>query len=194
MHRLEDLAPASWLGGTGAEPMGLLTLGPAGFEAYARLRFIPDPDGPGRSEADVVVPEDHPSDLAQARTALHVLAGHTRTAEACYFCVWEGWAGSSLDAGLLGGPLVVLPHRQYVLFAGSLGDIDRWEEEFGGGRPCPPPAFVWPADRAWCFTSDVDPHWAGIGGSAAAVGALVARSDVDAVRTSPGEAQPFYDG
>lgn len=114
-------------------------------------------------EADVLLPDDHPSDIEQARTVLSALAGHTQAAAQCFYCVWDGWVGSSLDPELVRGPLVVLPHRQYVLFAGDLGEIEQWEQEFGGGEPCPPPAFVWPADHQWGFTSDVDPHWAGIG-------------------------------
>ncbi|WP_327288759.1 hypothetical protein [Streptomyces sp. NBC_01198] len=194
MHRSEDLSAAGWLTRTGADPMRLLTLGPAGFAAYARLRFIPDPDGPGLSEADVELPEDHPSEIAQARAVLRGLAGHTQAPERCYFCVWEGYSGSFLDPELLAnGPLLVLPHRRYVLFAGELADIERWEAEFGGGRPCAPPAFVWPADHRWCFTSDVDPHWAGIGASAAAIESLTARTDVDVVPASSDQAPPRYD-
>jgi hypothetical protein len=79
----------------------------------------------------------------------------------------------------------VLPHREYALFTGDLGEINQWEKDFGDGRPCPPPAFVWPADHAWCFSSDVDPHWAGIGATSGAIEALTARTDVDVVPASP---------
>lgn len=49
-------------------------------------------------------------------------------------------------------------------------------------RNIPPPTFVWPADHRWCYSSDVDPRWAGIGASAAAIEPLTRRSDVDVVR------------
>lgn len=191
MHRMEELSAADWLAGADTDPMRMITFGPAGFAAYGRLRFIPDPDNPGMSEADAVLPEGHRSDIEQARTVLLALG---RPAEPCYFCVWEGYCGSFLDPELARGPLVVLPHRKYVLFSGALQEIERWEQHVGGGRPCPPPAFVWPADRRWCFTSDVDPHWAGIAASARAIASLTARADVDVVPASPGLAPQAYDG
>ena len=38
-----------------------------------------------------------------------------------------------------------------------------------GPRALVRPAVVWPADHPWIFTSDVDPHWAGIGASREAI-------------------------
>jgi hypothetical protein len=55
-----------------------------------------------------------------------------------------------------------------------------------------PPALVWPADHAWCFVSDVDPHWAGIGASATAVEQLLADPVLDVVRADPDLPQPSY--
>ncbi|SHK78795.1 hypothetical protein [Actinacidiphila paucisporea] len=191
MHRLQDLSAADWLSATDARPMRLITFGPAGFPAYARLRFIPDPAGPGLSEADAELPDDHPSDIEQARTVLLALG---ESAEPCFFCVWEGYGGSFFGPESLRGPLVELPHRRYALYAGALGDIAAWERDFGAGHPCPPPAFAWPADHRWCFTSDVDPHWAGIGATDRVIDALTARTDVDVVRARPEQAPPAYDG
>jgi hypothetical protein len=54
------------------------------------------------------------------------------------------------------------------------------------------PAFVWPADHAWCFASDVDPHWAGIGADRAVVDRLVADRNLDVVHADPEERQPTY--
>lgn len=194
LQRMDDLAAADWLVRADAEPMRLITFGPPGFEAYARLRFIPDPAWPGLSEADVVLPEDHPSEIEQSRIALRTLTSRTGAASDGFFCVWEGWTGSFLAPELTRGPLVTLPHRRYVLFAGPLAAIERWEHHFGAGRPCPPPAFAWPADHAWCFTSDVDPHWAGVAGSAAAIRSLTAHPALDVVATSPGRSPRAYDG
>lgn len=185
MRRMEDVSAADWLVGTGADPLRLVTFGPAAFQAYGRLRYVADPPSAGLSEADALVPEDHPSDIEQARTVLRALSEYTRTAEQCFFAVWDGYVGTFLDPRLVYGPLVVLPYRQYVLFAGDLTEIEQWEHEFGGGQPCPPPALVWPADHRWCFASDVDPHWAGIGASAAAIESLTKRTDLDVVRASP---------
>lgn len=194
MLRMRDLSAADWLMRSTADPTRLVTFGPAVFTAYARLRYIPDPDGPGLAEADVLLPEDHRSDVEQARTVLRALAGHTGTAGSCFFCVWEGYVGSFLDPQLVRGPLVTLPYRQYVLFSGDLGEMERWERYFGDGEPCPPPAFVWPADRAWCFASDVDPHWAGVGASAAAIETLIRSTDLDVVPASPDQVPIGYTG
>jgi hypothetical protein len=56
----------------------------------------------------------------------------------------------------------------------------------------PSPAFIWPADHAWCVADDVDPHWAGIGAGTAAVDALVSDPRLDVVRADPAREQPFY--
>lgn len=187
-----DLTAAGWLVRSDTPAGQLITCGPASFEAFARLRFIPDPSGPGQAEADVEVPDGHPSDIAQARRALHLLARFTATPQECYFCLWDGYSDAPLPPEARRGPLVELPHRRYALLRGSLSDIDAWETDLGGGQPIPPPAFVWPADRRWCFTSDVDPHWAGIGAERAAVDALVGDPLLDVVPARPADNHPLY--
>ncbi len=188
-----DTSAAEWIVRSSTPAMQLIAFGPATFEAYARLRFIPEPSRPGQDEADAQVPEDHPSDIAQARRALHRLAPFTSTPQECYFCLWEGW---HLDAALppkaRGGPLVEIPHRRYALLRGSLDDIDAWEADIGDGQRIAPPAFVWPADHRWCLASDVDPHWAGIGASRAAIDALVSDPQLDVVPAWPERSQPEY--
>ncbi len=164
--------------------------GPAGFEAYARLRFIPDPARPGQDEADVQLPEDHPRDLAQAQLVLSRLADFTSTPEECYFGIWEGYGIFDPDA-VPARQWVVVPHRRYLLFTGQLSSIDGFTQEFGGAHTHGPPAFVWPADHRWCFASDVDPHWAGVGAEQAAIDALVGLG-LDVVPALPGRAQPHY--
>jgi hypothetical protein len=187
-----DTSPANWLVQSRTSAQQLITFGPAGFEAYVRLRYIPDPIAPGQEEADADLPADHPSDIVQARRALHRLAPFTTTPQECYFCVWEGYSDILLPAEALRGPLVDLGHRRYALFRGALHDIDHWENDFGGGQPIAPPAFVWPADRRWCFAGDVDPHWAGIGAGRAAVDALVGDPRLDVVPADPRGSQPQY--
>jgi hypothetical protein len=187
-----ETTAANWLVESRTPSTQLIFFGPAGYDAYARLRFIPDPTRPGQAEADVQLPHDHPSDISQARTALHQLARFTSTPEECYFCLWEGYSDVKLPPEVARGPLVDLPHRRYALLRGSLGDIDGWEEDLGGGQPIAPPAFVWPVDHGWCFASDVDPHWAGIGAEQAAVDALLDDPGLDVVAARPSDAQPLY--
>jgi hypothetical protein len=168
-----------------------MTFGPVGYEAYARLRYIPDPTSPGQLETDADIPVDHPLWASQARRALDVLVDFTDTPDECFFCIWEGVAGNVLSVTERQGPLVAIPHRRYVLFTGRLSGY----LEFGGGRfdnSSPAPAFVWPADRRWCFTSDVDTHWAGIGADQAAVERLLNTSGLDMVRAAPNDTPPTY--
>jgi hypothetical protein len=84
----------------------------------------------------------------------------------------------------MAGARVTLPHRAYFLFRGAAADLAGWEG--------PDPAFVWPADRTWCLADDVDPHYAGIGASTAAIHALTASEDLDVVPADPAAPQPAY--
>ncbi|MFP5372124.1 MAG: hypothetical protein ACLGI3_15455, partial [Actinomycetes bacterium] len=93
-------------------------------------------------------------------------------------------------------PKVVVPHRAYWLFRGPLAEVGSWDTAQGCPGQCElgaaQPAFVWPADRAWCFAQDVDPHWAGIGGGTPLVDQLVADPLLDVVRADPATEQPLY--
>lgn len=95
---------------------------------------------------------------------------------------------------MLDGPRFAVPNRAFFLFHGRLADVGDWgaAEGWPGHFRTMPPAFVWPADRAWCLANDVDPHRAGIGASAAAVADLVADTRLDVVPADPDEDQPAY--
>ncbi len=190
VHRT-DTAPAAWLVSSQTPPDQLITFGPIGYEAYARLRYIPDPTSPGQFEGDADISADHLLEASQARLALNVLADFTETPDECFFCIWEGIAWHVLSAIERQGPLVTVPHRRYILFTVRLSDyIEAGEARFDDSGLAP--AFVWPADRRWCFTSDVDPHWAGIGADQAAVERLLNTSGLDVVRAVPNERPPAY--
>lgn len=196
-----DLSPAGW-----SDTVGF---GPAGFEAYARLRFIPAPEYHGQRENDH--DPDPPEDVEALRPVIETLAWFTTTPDDAYFCLWEGWGlGGMTDVNpdgtmtprpaafpreILDHPGVVGCARAYLLFRGPLADLGQWgatPSQPGWPPPDPPPAFVWPADRAWCVARDVDPHWAGIGGSAEAVAAVCALPDRDVVPARRGEDVPEY--
>lgn len=186
-----DISPAEWLATSPTTPDRLITFGPAGYKAYARLRYLPDPTSPGQLETDAHLQAGRPLQAAQARQALRVLADFTETPDECFFCIWEGVAGNVLSASERHGPLVTVPHRRYVLFTGRLSDyLESDEGRFDDSGPVP--AFVWPADRLWCFTSDVDTHWAGIGADQAAVERLLNTSGLDVVPATPDEDPPAY--
>ena len=74
-----DTTAASSLVRSGTPATQLMNFGPASFEAFGRLRFIPDPVAPGQDEADADTPAGHPSDITQARRALRLLASFTST-------------------------------------------------------------------------------------------------------------------
>lgn len=216
-----DLSAADWITGSDVPWQHLIGFGPAGFPAYARLRFLPDPTYEGQSENDVDIGEDAPTETEQLRAALETLARHTRTPEDCYFCLWDGWgsdiwggdgtrvldpqtgvvrpgrqAAPAFPQSVLYGPKVVVPHRAYYLFQGSVSDLGDWgAADEWPGQPrvhMPDPAFIWPADHAWCVANDVDPHWAGIGAGVAAIEELLADPRIDVVPADPHDEQPAY--
>jgi hypothetical protein len=216
-----DLSAADWIMASDRPWEQLVTFGPAGFPAYARLRFLPDPTYVGQGERDSDVAADAPAETTQLRVVLETLARHTRTPDDCYFCLWDGW-GSDIEGGdgarildlqtgavskgpliapafppsVLHGPKVVVPNRAYFLFRGSASDFGDWgaADEWAGQprQHMPAPAFVWPADHAWCLANDVDPHWAGIGADFPAIDQLLADPGLDVVPADPSQDQPYY--
>lgn len=188
-----DRSAADWIT-TSAWPWDrLVNFGPDGFEAYARLRVIPDPEVDGQREGDVA-PTSPLSEIAQVRVAVALLAAHTRAADECYVAWWDGWGDDVLGVpvGELEAARFEVPYRSYFLFQGSLAGFDAWATRADGSPGTNRPAFVWPADHAWCLAFDVDPHWAGIGAAAAAIDDLRADPRLDVVLADPGERQPAY--
>lgn len=219
-----DLAPADWIAHSNLPAAQLIRFGPAGFEAYARLRLLPDPAHPGQSENDA---EEEDWRVDQLPRLLAALARHTTTPDDCYFCVWEGFGRDTVHTttdtavyvhsdtsrfvplaarpGLAPAPpagstthlpRVVVPHRAYWLFRGPLADVGTWNTAQGWPSAYrldnTEPAFVWPADHAWCVTSDVDPHWAGIGAHRAVITRLASEPRLDVVLADPAQDQPAY--
>ena len=181
--------PARWLVAS-RQPWGdLVSMGPPGFEAYARLRFMPDPGQAGQSENDVSGGPDDVPELVQTAQVLQRLAEFTRTPDDCVFLLWEGMPDSCQPEGAVGSPRVELEHRSYRMLQGPLTRLDTWVDQ---NPQIFPPAFIWPADRRWCFVRDVDPHYAGIGAEAAAIDALLAEPGLDVVRADPDQPQPSY--
>lgn len=196
-----DLSPADWIVTSDLPWDRLVTFGPPGFAAYARVRFIPDPayEGQQEHEADL---DATPGETEQWRTLLQLLAAETSRPEDCYFALWEGWP---LPDGARRWPTVGVPRdarislRSYFLSHGPLAEAEIWgtpleagiwgRPEFSRGGT---PAFVWPADHTWCVTADIDPHWAGIGATAATVTRLIADQRLDAVQADPEDEPPAY--
>lgn len=174
----------------------LALFGPPEFEAYARVRFIPDPDRPHQSvpSEDFTEPAYEGYEHAIVARTCRALAAATRSSDECYFAIWAGYSG--VVSPLPGGPRMYIPNRGYHLYVGTLSDLKAWEEPLTHETPAlfhDPPAFVWPADHAWCLASDTDPHWAGIGANTATIRDLTLRDDIDVVTADRYGRQPFYD-
>lgn len=196
-----DRAAAQWIAAIDEHWWDLVTLGPTGFPAYARLRFIPDPAYEGQPEHEgsyqnSALPNDAPSESEQLRIATEMLLQHASSPIEGYLLMWDGWGEDQFPISVLRTPRVMTPGREYYLCKVSLPDLvsgaveDWWEAETG--HPMPNPAFIWPSDRAWCITSDVDPHWAGIGADHAVLNTLLTESRLDIVRVEANEKLPFY--
>ncbi|MFY0405894.1 hypothetical protein [Solicola sp. PLA-1-18] len=157
-----DLTPAAWVAEAGrTEPwQRLVSTGPAGYEAYARLRFTDDEDPR----------HDEPGALYRACATL---AAFTTTPDDLHVALWEGWGLDLVAPRFHVRPPGEVAMRSYWLFTAAVSDLPAWPHE--------PPAMVWPDDRAWFVAFDVDPPDAGIGGSREAVDALLADRLVDVV-------------
>lgn len=191
-----DLAAAEWIAASDEHWWNLVTLGPPGFPAYARLRFIPDPAYEGQSENDAVRRGGALSDDDQLRIAVGTLLRHAGPPDEGYLLIWDGWGEDAFPEPVLRTPRVAVPNREYYLCRVQLPDFvsgavdDSWQADTG--RPMPAPAFIWPSNRAWCITSDVDPHWAGIGTDQALVDQLLAEPRIDVVPVETYQKLPFY--
>jgi len=196
-----DVSHADWFVRTDVDWRVLAGQGPAGFEAYATVRFD---DG----EREAYRPDDQTMAIVVA-----VAAAHTRTPDDLFFGLWDGW-GELTDAGrvytslrgswlrdlwfrptpprvrpafedeVMDGPKVHLADaRAYLLFRGPAAEVGDWGARPWGTdleRTLPPASITWPADRAWFIAADVDDDDLTIGGSQALVDAVLAHPDLDA--------------
>lgn len=188
----DDTAVADWLLPVGAsveEAELTAWLGPAGFEAHARVLQLPDPAYPRQPEDEIDddALDRMPSDVDLVVGTVTALRASTRTPDELVLLLWSGWPyRPPLPATRRFGLGTV---RDYAVARGSLDDWVRWvaDSTDGHGRGFAP-GLLWPADRAWCLALDVDAHFAGVGASAEAITALLAVELLDVVastRTAP---------
>lgn len=191
--RCVDLSAARWLEQQDGDWWRLAARGPVAFGKYARLRFIPDPRYPAQSEGDAQRDPEGLSDNKQLGVVLAELARYTGTPDDCFVCIWDGWPSFTAADPT---PKVSIPNRDYFLFHGTLGDFADWDAQIktllGDIGGAPTPAFVWPADHAWCVTCDIDAHYASIGAGPDAIDRLVADPRVDVVVDDPDREPPHY--
>lgn len=181
---------ADWISGSALPWQQLVGFGPAGFPAHARLRILPDPAHPGQSENDAKAVPGVLAEAAMMHAATAILTAHTTTPDELYFCFWDGFGFA------MPGARVDVPNRSYFLYAGPVSANGVWDmaakDQAPGQQWIPDPAFIWPADRAWCLAKDVDPHWIGVGAGTDAVNELLADPRLDAVLADPAEWPPAY--
>lgn len=181
---------AGWIAGCETPPDRLITFGPAGFDAYARVIFLQDPTHSGQSEGDA-------GDLASGLSQLDVLAcavdtllPFTSTPERGFFAVWD--SGVTPPTAARSTSRIDIPLRESFLVEGPFAELPRWHDDLGLNA-YDTPSFIWPADHVWCIAADVDPHWAGVGGSRAAIEALLADPLLETRIADPDEPQPRFD-
>ena len=151
---VHDLAPVAWLRAALTGSSGRVRdLLPTAYAAHVRV--------PGR-DGD---PASPPVELGLRDT----LVPHTTTPHECWFTFWEGFeVPRSWDRA----PRLLLPHREHLVFAGALAELEVVMAAFGEvGYDAP--ALWWPADRAWVAHWEVDSDAVYVACSRAALADLV---------------------
>jgi hypothetical protein len=197
-----------------AEPHTVAALVPPVFPAYARLphpaiRYAGDDDVPvswarvaahnGRrahrlmqwpsitGSWDYVAEDDQPELWNDSPAEGHLpgelagrlvqlLAAHTGTPEDCWFGLWPGHLVAA-DA-----PVLAVGGREFLLARGPLRlAAANFVPEPGEQSP----NLWWPADRSWCVVTDTDLMSSYVGGSAAAIAALLGADGLEAYPARP---------
>lgn len=188
-----DLRSTCWLVDQ-STPWGQgISPAPGGFTSYARIRFIPDPEFFGQSSVGANLPDRILSDKEKIEIALKILYKYTQTSEECYYAMWDGWGTDGINRNT---PKMHLPDRDYWILRGNIEDFSSWNAIDPIVWPyglAPNPAFVWPADRAWAITYDVDDHYAIVSADEGAIQEIVANKRLDGVRVAPEEQLPYWD-
>lgn len=202
-----DLVPAGWIGPLlvpGSFEVRMTA--PQGFDAYARIFFpfegtdvdsgesvqlswsevalrnrrvahplmesetiLETPDG---AVAPFTVAPSMAVEQVEALTT--ILASYTSSTEA-WFLLWEGF-GDLNRCVFDRWPTVDHPMRSCYLLRGPLDSYGELPHD---------PNYWWPADRAWCVSSDVDFDWSYLAGPVACVADVVAEPVLDALETRP---------
>ena len=92
-----------------------------------------------------------------------------------WFLLWDG-LGNVDPRAFEGHRKVEHRGRSYHLLHGPLAARDRFAN---------PPNYIWPDDRAWCLTTDIDFYWAYIAGTTPCVDEVIATPVLDAYATAP---------
>ena len=105
----------------------------------------PAPYSRGPDEGSLSEPDLHP--------LVGSLSRWTSTPDDCFFCVWEGWGYLGVPPEVERGPRVRLPHRDYLLYRGTVGTVQVNVAESPWRQA---PNLWWPQDRTWFVGSEID--------------------------------------
>ena len=140
------------------------------------------------------------------------LSEYTRTAESCFFCLWDGYGWERQSASFVFNPIgytgptpepfgysdevpefiraavtaeprVYLPCRDYLLFEGPLEGATDFGTYLTKEHFLPQsPNLFWPDDHAWCVATEIDLYCTLVGGSHALADSLTANPALEAWR------------
>ena len=212
MSVLADMGPAAWveaaLATTGGPPWTVATMVPDVFAAYARVlppaRDVDDVERrhtwseiSGQSGVPLTAetrfddlvdgsdrwgrPFDGALEAAETQVLADTLSAFTRTPEEAYFCLWEGFGIPETEAWRDRPMRVQVPTRAYHLLTGPVSAAP----ELPTTRPWLCASLWWPADRAWLVATEIDGYLTYVGGSRAAIDAVLAAPALDAVTAHP---------
>ncbi|MCZ2815353.1 hypothetical protein [Modestobacter sp. VKM Ac-2984] len=211
MWVLADTSPAAWVEAALTPELTSWTVAglvPPVFEAYARVlpptypRHEPVPRHrwseiaaatgvPLTAEIrfdDLVAgsdrwgrPSDGGLDARETAALARVLGEFTGTPTEAYFCLWEGFGLEETEAWTDRPMRVETPGRAYHLLTGPVA----------AAPVLPTPvewrcaSLWWPADRTWLVATEIDGYLTYVGGSRAAIDAVLTAPDLDAVAVQP---------
>lgn len=144
-------APFAWIAeeAQSTEWNYVAAYGPSGYAAYVKLDFLTHESGVQGSSNGAWSPPISDTEQIAIAAALLSESGISTPTE-LFFCIWDGWP----DLSALKDFKVEIPNRDYHLLKGTLNDLlGGWEID---GVRLPEPAFMWPTDRSWTITKDVD--------------------------------------
>jgi hypothetical protein len=117
----------------------------------------------------------------ECAAAAEVLARHTSTPDACWFCLWEGYGWADLTRIARAAPRVEFEHRSCLLFHGPVASATAFRS--------PPwfqsPTWWWPEDRAWCVASELDIYSTYVAATTSAIRALVDHPALEVLECTP---------
>lgn len=208
LRPLSDLSPADWF--SQEVTLASCNLGPPGYDAYVRVLHR-DHDGDrheGHLDEEMLtalcqVLARHTSTPQTCYFGLWDGYGAIHGGEAAGFLTaFSGsprWPGRvfkpekkppppppAFAAEIIAGPKIDMMGIEHLLFTGPIVEAGHWgATPYGPGIPreINSPNLMWPADRAWFVTTNIDNDWTGVGGSAALVNDLLGDSRLEVVHT-----------